>query len=199
MSIAASAQPDTTGWSVVLYRDANCDGTLQAGEPQLTSALTVSAGETVCVLAKVFVPAQAPYDARHVLDLNANFTYTNASPELASTLTRTDRTSVGGEDAGLKLTKQVDKPAAKPGDTLTYTISYANTGREAIQSLRIHDATPPYTAFVSAACGALPPDFTACAVTAQPDTNKSGSIAWDFTGPLAPDASGTVSFSVTLQ
>jgi len=101
---------------------------------------------------------------------------------------------LAGEDAGLKLTKQVDKPAAKPGDTLTYTISYANTGREAIQSLRINDATPPYTAFSSAACGALPPDFTACAVALQPAVNGSGSVAWDFTGPLAP-----VSFSVTLQ
>lgn len=199
LSIAASAQPDTTGWSVVLYRDSNCDGALQAGEPQLAPALTVSAGETVCVLAKVFVPAQAPYDARHVLELSANFTYTNASPELASTLTRTDRTTVGGEDAGLKLTKLVDKPAAKPGDTLTYTITYANTGREAIQSLRIHDVTPSYTAFVSATCGALPPDFTACAVAVQPAVNESGNIAWDFTGPLAPGSSGTVSFSVTLQ
>lgn len=196
---AASAAPDTGGWNAVLYRDTDCDGTLAAGETQLIAPLTVTAGEKICVLAKVFVPAQAPYDARHTLDLSATFTYTNASPSLEATLARTDQTTVGGDDAGLILTKRVDKTAARPGEAITYTIAYANTGSEAIKGLRIRDATPAYTTFNNAVCGQLPAGFTGCAVAVQPASGASGAIAWEFTGSLAPGASGTVSFNVTLE
>ena len=196
---ASAAEPDTGGWSVVLYRDLNCDAGLAAGEPQLSGSLAVAAGEEICVLAKVFVPAQAPYQARHVLNLSAAFSYANASPALDATITRSDSTLVGGEDAGLLLTKSVDKTTARPGDSITYTITYANAGREPIKGLRIRDATPAYTAFKSARCGPLPPGFTACAVATQPEADTGGSLAWEFTGQLAPGASGTVSFNVRLE
>lgn len=195
----SSAAPDTRGWNAVLYRDTDCDGVLASGDPQLAAPLTVTAGEKVCVLAKVFVPAPAPYGARHTLALSAVFTYTHASPALEATLARTDQTTTGGNDAGLMLTKRVDKTTARPGDTLTYTIAYANTGREAIQQLNIRDATPAYTTFNHAACSTLPADFTACTVAEQPAAGTGGTIVWAFTGSLAPGASGTVSFNVTLE
>ena len=196
---ASTAEPNTGGWSVVLYRDLNCDGVLAVGEPPLSGSLAVAAGEAVCLLAKVFVPAQAPYQARHVLNLSAAFSYANASPALDVTLTRSDSTLVGEEDAGLLLTKSVDKTAARPGDIIIYTITYANTGRESIRGLSIRDATPAYTAFKSAHCGPLPPGFTACAVATQPESDSGGSLAWEFTGQLAPGASGTVFFNVRLE
>ncbi|ARU32414.1 hypothetical protein CAP31_12440 [Sulfuriferula sp. AH1] len=196
---ASSAAPDTGGWNVVLYRDTDCNGVLSSGEALLANPLTVTASGKICVLAKVFVPASAPYGARHSHDLSAVFNYTNASPSLDATLVRTDQTLAGGNDAGLMLTKRVDKTAARPGENITYTIAYANTGSEAIKGLRIRDATPAYTTFNSAVCGTLPPDFTACTVAVQPAVGAEGTIVWEFTGPLAPGASGTVSFDVTLE
>lgn len=194
------ASPDIPGWAGVIYQDGNCNGVLDSGENSLAAALTVNADQTICLLVKVFVPAGAPYNAQDKLTLSASFTYTNASPALASAQTRTDFTTVGAAaDAGLKLTKSVDKSTAKPGDVITYSIAYANTGSGALSNLRIHDTTPAYTTFNNAACGALPAGLNTCTVSTQPATGSPGSIVWNFSGTLSPGASGSVSFSVMLE
>jgi hypothetical protein len=45
----------------------------------------------------------------------------------------------------------------------------------------------------------LPSNLTACAVSAQPAVGAAGAIEWALTGSLAPGASGTVRFSVTVN
>ena len=56
-----------------------------------------------------------------------------------------------------------------------------------------------YTRFVSATCATLPQDLTACRIGKQPAVNTRGGIEWTFDGALAPDAKGTVVFSVTVE
>ena len=45
------------------------------------------------------------------------------------------------------LTKQVDKPSAKPGDILTYFIAYQNQGTQTLTKVSIMDVIPQNTVF----------------------------------------------------
>ena len=165
---AATANPALAGWSEVLYRDSNCNGVLDGSEGAgaIGAAIAVNAGETVCVLLKEFVPAGAPGGAQNLVTVTANFTYSNASPALASNQAHTDTTTVGAAgSAGLSLQKSVDKATALPGEVLTYTVVYTNTSNAPLSSIVINDSTPAFTNFLSAACGPNPPNVGACSVS----------------------------------
>jgi len=122
------------------------------------------------------------------------------SPALNAAYTVRDLTIVGtGTTAGLKLTKTVDKAAAQPGANLTYTLTFTNDSTDVLSNLKINDATPAYTTFVSASCGSpLPANLTACSFTA-PAVGVTGNIQWTFTGTLNPTGTGTVTFVVKIQ
>ncbi|MBW6485203.1 MAG: DUF11 domain-containing protein, partial [Syntrophobacterales bacterium] len=149
-------------------------------------------------------PAQAPPGASNLVTIQANFNYTNANPALTGSYTHQDLTIVS--DVALLLTKEVrnvtkDGPwatrnTAKQGDVLEYRITYLNNGVNPINNLVVRDMTPPYTAFLSVACGEpLPPNLTACV----PSISGGGSIQWTFTGSLAASVSGTVTYQVKLE
>ncbi len=197
---AADAQtPAFAGWTSTLYRDTNGNGQLDPTEPAINAPLSVTAGQTIAVIAKIFIPTNAAFGLTNTTTLTASFSYTGASPVLAATLARTDITTVGNPTtAGLKLTKAVDKPSALPGETITYTVSYANNSSDVLRNVVIYDATPAFTKFVSATNGPLPLDLTAV-VLAAPAPNATGAMKWTFTGTLKPGGTGTVSFTVRLD
>lgn len=193
VSVAESLpSPDLAGWNTVLYRDANCNGTLEAGETPLGADTALATDEKLCLLAKVFVPANAPFGASHQLTLQAAFSYDNAAPILDVQHSRQDLTAVG-EAAALRLIKTADKANASPGDTITYTIAFRNNGSGNLSNLRIHDAPPPYTAFAAAACGAMPSGVACTVVIAN------GSPEWQLDGSIAPGAEGSVIFAVRVE
>jgi uncharacterized repeat protein (TIGR01451 family) len=196
---AAIAAPAVIGWSEVFYRDTNCDGLLDPGEPVISGAINVNAGDTVCIIVKEFVPAGAPIGASNQVTVSATFAYTNAAPVLNAVITRTDTTTVGtASSAGLTLNKSVDKAAALPGDILTYTIVYRNDSSGPLNTLVINDNTPAFTTFLSAACAPNPPVISACAVTTLPILGGTGAIVWTLTGTLMPGSTSSVTFSVKV-
>lgn len=202
--------PTLGGWSHVIYRDSNCNGVLDGAEgvAPLPGSISVNPGDAVCIVVKEFVSAGAPYNANDVITVTA--TFTPASGPVV-TYTRTDTTTVGNPGgAGLSLAKTVrnvttggsvgTSNAAKPGETLEYTITYSNNSADPLATIVVSDSTPAFTAFVSASCGApLPANVTACTVTTQPAGGATGAIAWTLTGSLASTQSGTVTFRVSLQ
>lgn len=197
-SLSDAAVPAQSGWSAMLYRDSNGDGKLNTGEPAITGPITLAAGETVSILIKQFIPADAPFNAQDKLSVTASFVYANTTPALSSTASRADVTTVGNPvTAGLTLIKAVDKQTARPGDTITYTISYANNSSDVLSNVVVYDNTPAFTTFASASNGTLPASLTAVTLTA-PSAGATGAIRWTFTGTLAPGGSGTVTFRVTL-
>lgn len=191
------AAPANNLWQNVIYLDSNANGVLDAGEPIITAPIAVAANQQVAILVKEFVPANAPIGARDTITVTALFSYTNANPALTSTLTRTDTTTVAGE-AGVVLTKSVNRATAKSGDLIIYTITYRNAGGTPVSSLVINDTTPAFTVFVSQSNGALPANLTSVTPT-TPAVNSAGALKWTFAGNLAPNASGTVTFTVRLQ
>ena len=208
-SLSGAATPATPAWSSVLYQDSNCSGALDAGEPVVSAAMTVTVGQKVCLVVKQFVPAGSTIGAQNIATLTASFVYTNASPALTATLTVTDVTTVG-EATALALKKLVSNVTrggavgtsvtASPGETLQYSLTAQNNGNSALSSLVINDGTPAFTTFVSAACpGTLPAGITGCSVTTQPTVGAQGSIQWTFTGTLASGVQLAVSYQVKLS
>lgn len=209
-SIAGTATPASPAWNQVLYQDSNCDAVLGASEPQVTAAITVTAGQTVCLIVKQFVPAGAGQGAQNSITLSAAFTYTNAAPALAvSTLVATDITTVGqaGDVSLAKLVKNVTQSLptgisvnASPGDTLEYILTATNNGTQALSTLFVSDSTTAFTGFVSAACpGTLPAGITGCTVTTQPGVGTQGALKWTFTGSLASGAQLVVTYRVKVD
>jgi uncharacterized repeat protein (TIGR01451 family) len=196
--LGLSVQPIGTvpaGWSAVAFVDAACNGQLEGADTPVSAPIPVVADQKVCVVVKVFAPANAPVGARASFAVVASFAYANNALVLA--LQRQDVATVGGEN-GLQLVKTVDRAAAALGDVLVYTIVFANDGSGAVTALKIRDATPPYTVFVAAACPVLPAGL-ACSVTQQPAAGAAGTVEWTLTGALASAGRGSVTLSVKLQ
>lgn len=208
---SAVASPAMPGWSEVFYRDSNCNGTFDSGEPQITSAIAMSANEQLCLLLKEFIPANAPIGASNLVNTTATFSHTNAVPALSTQLTRNDNTTVGASSgAGLTLTKTVDSATALPGSSLTYTITYGNNSNGPLSNIVIHDTVPAFTSL-----SAAPPNpccvnpTTSClgsgltpfpnSISACSAATSGDSITWTLTGTLSPGASGQVKFRVTVQ
>lgn len=190
--------PSVTGWTQQVFRDTNCNRTLDTGEVQITAVFAVVAAEQVCLVIKVSAPQTAAFNDQYPVTVGASFAYSNSA--IVEALARTDLTLIGtASGAGLYLSKTVDKASAKSGDVLTYTITYTNNSTAPLSQLKIFDATPSYTVFTSAACGTLGATLSACNVSTQPTVGTAGSLEWTMTGSLASGAVGTVTFQVTLQ
>ena len=189
-----------SGWPVVLFRDSNCNGVIDAGENVISAAITVVAAEQVCLINKVTIPTGTALGVQDIATLQASFTYTNASPALlGAALVVLDTSTAGVGSGGLVLTKTADKATALPGETITYTISYKNNGSTPISTIIISDTTPAYTNFFAASCGSLPAAVTTCTVSTQPALAGVGSIQWQLGGSLNSASTGQVSFSVKVN
>jgi uncharacterized repeat protein (TIGR01451 family) len=108
-------------------------------------------------------------------------------------------TTVLAAGNGLVLTKAVDRASALPGEVLTYTITYTNLSNAPLGAIEVADATPSWTVFEDAACGAAGAGLSACGVSQQPSAGAAGSVRWTMTGALLPGASGSVTYRVRVQ
>lgn len=190
--------PTMAGWSKQLYRDTNCNRAVDTGETGVSAAIAMTAAQQVCLVVRVFASQVAAYNEEYPVTLAAAYAWSGSA--LSESFTRNDLTMIGSASgAGLVLTKSVDKSSAASGATLTYTITYTNHGTGPLSQIKIYDATPAYTVHASAACGTLGSGLTGCAVTTQPAVSGTGALLWTFTGSLASGASGTVTFTVTVQ
>jgi uncharacterized repeat protein (TIGR01451 family) len=197
-STTQSPAPAIPGWNVELRRDLDCDGIVDPGEPLITAPVAVTAGQSLCLLLQHLVPAGAPPGAAEMVRLQGSMSYTNASPALATVVALNDRTLVM-DDGNLQIVKQVDVVTARPGDFLTYTITYRNLGPDPLSAIVIRDATPSYTVFDGAFCDVLGAGLTGCSLTTQPPVGAGGPLAWQLQGALAPGGTGVVRFRVRVQ
>jgi uncharacterized repeat protein (TIGR01451 family) len=210
-SLVNSATPAAPAWSQVLYRDSNCNGVLDPAEAVVSAAVTATAGQSICLIVKQFVPTGAVQGAQNTTTLTAAFSYSGAAPVLAASQSVTDVTTIGQAGA-LVLGKLVTNlspvtpppPAtsinADPGHTLEYTLNAVNYGTQSLLTLIINDATPAFTTYVSASCpSSLPAGIAACAVSTQPAVGGQGALQWTFAGTLIPGAQLMVSYRVKVD
>jgi mucin-19 len=208
-SSSDQSSPSVVGWSSALFKDTNCNGILDGSEggTVLSGSVAVAAGGQVCIIDKVFIPANVGYGAQDQTTITAAFTPTSTGA--AATLTRLDLTTVGSVGgAGLSLNKTVRNvttgevatanDSAASGQTLEYTITYGNNGAGSLNVIVINDTTPNFTRFVSAQCVTpLPAALSACSVSTAPAVTAQGNLAWTLTGALQSNATGSVALSLT--
>jgi uncharacterized repeat protein (TIGR01451 family) len=124
----ASQNPDVynltaslpTGWTVVFYPDANCDGTMDSPAPApVTNTGLINPGQTRCFIAAVEVPAGAAPGANPV-----SFTATSTTvPTVADTITATVNVNTVAQ---VTLDPDRSGTVTSPG-TLTYTHTLTNS------------------------------------------------------------------------
>lgn len=212
----------TPGWTHTIYRDSDCNGSLNGAEGNAainSINFGITAGSKICLINKVFAPANVPAQDRYEVKTTATFTYTDISIA-PITLAVTDLTIAGQSAAPatpttpevgasrLELTKKVinlnevgavetmTSNQAKPGDILQYRIYYRNTGTGPVTDLKINDSVPDYTGLVngSVLCNPVP-----TGMGCTPSVVDFTELSWDFTGPLVGGAEGYVSYEVMVD
>ena len=170
-----------------------------------TSGAAIAAGTTASpTLAKPIALAVYAPNAPKTFPLPGSVVNTasvsggNEPALLAGNDTASDTTAIGA----LTVVKSVNATAAKPGDTLVYTLVFTNAnppGGKALSNISVTDVLPVPTTLVSAACptGAALPAGLTCTISA-PAAGASGTVRWSFAGNLALGASGTLTLTVKL-
>jgi uncharacterized repeat protein (TIGR01451 family) len=102
----------------------------------------------------------------------------------------------------MNLSKSADKTSAKPGDTITYTLTYNNTGDAPAYTVVFLDSIPAYTTYVTSSTqgtgSAIQWSHDGGGTWNSSDAAPVTGITWTLS-PLAPNAGGTLSFKVTVN
>lgn len=220
----STATPPMAGWNEVMYLNPGCATSLPPGAIKLSPpslAQSVVQGQTVCFFVQAFVPAGAVKGSSNSVPVIATMNFTNAAPLLTASYTVTDVTTAG--NSALSLQKEVrnittggtwgTSNQAKSGETLEYRITYLNPSAAPLSTVVITDGTNLYTTFVSANASTAPPALGSCTLNTPNNPSPAagvactplhtgsgkGTVRWEFSGTLAPGATGSVSYSVTVD
>lgn len=182
--------------AVAWHLDADADGTLDAGEPVVASTGTIAAGSSIALLL--------------VVDTSAGSTDGQAATVVgrATSLASPTTFDVAVDTLVLAtplvtLVKAVDRAQAAPGDALAYSLTYTSGGSAAAYAVTLTDPVPAGTAYVpgSAAGAGAAVSFSrdGGATYGASDAPPVTHVRFTLAAPLAPGATGSVSFRVTVQ
>ncbi len=206
-----------SGWSSVIYYDANNNGQIDPSENIVTDLSFVSGGgaglapgEAVRLLVKVAAPAGVPSGSIDVTTLTAttvNGTYITTVPVV---VTANDTTTVISGDLQLLKEQALDSnmdgtsdtaysaaditSGAFPGKSIRYRITVTNNGQVPATSVKVFDTTPVYTTYTSTG----PAATTFGSVTTVPANGAAGSLEFNI-GTLNPGQSAVVTFGVVIN
>lgn len=159
------SRPD---WVSVVYLDTNGDGALDAGDLIYSVPLTLASAESRNVFVKVFAPASASVLQRNTTTLTAIWNANTQSVLVQDqSIVNQSRVMILKEQAidtgcnGLPDTGSsfgVGQIEVAPGDNcVIYRLTAINQGIEPSYNVKIHDYTPPYTSYQTAAqCSRTP-------------------------------------------
>jgi uncharacterized repeat protein (TIGR01451 family) len=98
-------------------------------------------------------------------------------------------------DKPLVLVKCADRPCAKVGDIVTFTLRYSNHGGRPLTDVAVSDSLTPRLEYIS---GSARADRDAV-FTSQENEAGSMLLRWEVTGKLLPGESGTVQFQARVR
>lgn len=194
---------DSDGWQTVLYADTDGNGVLSGGDDALSTVASLPAGESVLVFAKVFAAATIPLGGSNVTIVTAawdggasstfalDVTTTNASSVVIRKAQALDALCDGTEDFAFSYE---DFPA-EPGQCILYQLTATNSGAESVQNVRIQDATPAYTSFITT--GGLP--ALSQGTLATPVAHGGRGKIIGAMGMLAAGDSATLTFGIKIE
>ena len=159
----------SAGWPVALYQDVDGNGRLSAADIRLGATVALPFGGSMALLAVVDAPITAK-----VGDLNdVRISSTSVTDGLASISTDDHLTVIARATANMTLAKTVSRAAVTTGDTLRYTIAFANTGDADAHNVVIADTLPAGLQVVQ---GSLRLDGVALTDSADADAGSLSSL-----------------------
>ncbi len=132
------------GWPVRMHLDANADGILDAGDPQVSGPITLAMGDVAALLLAIDVPGLAT--VRGTFDTISVVVTSLMDPTISDGLI--DVLEIRQVGIVVSLNKLVDRTSATIGDILTYTISYSASGTNTATNFEIKDLIPTGTSYV---------------------------------------------------
>jgi uncharacterized repeat protein (TIGR01451 family) len=215
-SVALTLAQSLSGWSAIVYYDANNNGVVDGSDSAVTnlafvsgSAAGVSPNETIRLLVQVFAPPGAPLGAINTTTLTAttaNGTYTTTVPTAVSVL---DNTTVVSPDVQLLKEQALDAnldgapdtaynsaditAGAIPGRAIRYRITVSNNGTTPATNVKVFDTTPAFTVYTTTG----PAATTVGSVTTTPANGAAGALEFNI-GTLNPGQSAVVTFGVII-
>ena len=221
--VTLSLGDSKSGWTSVVYHDANGNGTIDPADPVIANLSGIGGlapGASIPLLVKVFAPAGAGIGDINTTTLTATVAGTIqavAAPAVPSFAT--DNTTVISGQVTLVKAQALDAlcdgtadgafgqgnitTGAIPGACILYQITATNVGTASVSNLVISDATPANTVYATGA--PCPGSVTGAAITgagntitATPAACSAGTVT--ATVPtLAPGASVVLSFGVRIN
>ena len=210
--------PANDGWSTILYLDNNCNGKIDGADAQVINPTVANGNTAVCLLSKVFVPANAPLNGQYHYDIAADMIFSD-SAGTGHGITRQvlDKDTVRATFRGageLKLEKSVRNITqgtavgvsnnGRPGDILEYIITFTNVGDGDLTEVSIFDSTPSYTGLsqaIDCTSGSVPTSLTCISVTTNGSNivDYEGEVRWNMTGALSPGDQGTAVYLIKIK
>jgi len=185
------------GYTYTIYKDTNGDGILQPSEEVagniLGASVTLNADQTQYAIAVVTAPAGAAAGSTATLNLTATSALTPATSATTAMI-------VTIQAAVITFSKSATPVAPKPGETVTYTITWNNSGTAPGYMVVLTDAIPTNTTYKTASMtygGAARTD-AADGDNADYNVTNPGKITVAI-GTVAAGGSGTFSFQVTVN
>ncbi|UJF17016.1 hypothetical protein L0B53_03500 [Vibrio sp. SS-MA-C1-2] len=208
----------TPAWTSTFYQDLNCDGKKEVGgDPELSSAqiTTTTEQEEVCILIGVDVPQLINGKTPHFIStLQATVTPTDPVPtyhDVSETLTRQATIKYEFKKGELTLYKEVKggdstvfttNNQAKPGEVLTYRMTYNNPSIYQIRDVVIKDSVPAFSKLnATVDCNGEHLTGACTLVTPAAADNKKGYeglIHWEI-GVLEAGEGGSVTYQIKLD
>jgi len=147
----------------------------------LTNPLAAGASASVTITVQVTTSGPA------TLINSATLTYTDSANNARPPVTATDTTTVPAQP-NIVLSKTDGVTTAAPGQTLTYTLTFTNTGVGPAHNITISDNLPPGVSYQSCSLGSL----------AGSCSESGGTVTFTLTNPLAAGASASVTITVQV-
>lgn len=219
---AAGANDDFDPSTIIIYRDDNCNGRVDAGDIALTgpnyNTGTVPEGDSVCIIVSYTIPSGLSNGDITKVDLQG----TSVGDGTQSDTDNYNQTTVVS-DGILTATKDASPDSIAAGDEITYTITGSNTGTANVTGVSItidgsaetgiylSDNIPEYatsgTQYVAGSLSGSPatgysiyydnsvPEWTAT----EPSAADVERVGYFIPGPLIPNQSFTMTFKVAVS
>ena len=202
-NISLQVLNDKTEWSAQLYRDTDNNGELSGGDTRISNLASLGVGESELLFVKVLAPATLPMGSANVSTVKATW---DAG---LSTTSAMDVTTTNSSDVSIRKEQALDMTCnglpdfaysyadfdAEPGQCVLYRLTATNTGAEAVMNVRIQDATPAFTAFITA--GGLP-KLSQGALESPVVNGGRGSIV-GLMGTVPAGDQATLTFGIKIQ
>jgi uncharacterized repeat protein (TIGR01451 family) len=216
-TITLPSSNSKTGWTSVLYYDANNNGQLDPTDPVIQSTglqgvlpAGLSPGQSITIIDKVTAPSGAQIgevNTSTITVTTANGSYTSTP---AAVVIATDGTTIIAGNLQLTKKQALDTMCtgptgstvysqanvnALPGQCVLYQITVSNVGSADATTVVVSDATPTFTTISPAATSVAK---TTVGTITGPSAGASGTVSASI-GTLSPAQSAVVTFGVKIQ